>query len=257
MIKIFPCLAITLLTISVGMAQRPTPSDFKKIPGDSAHAVSNKPKKTIHYLGVQANQLLNQIFNFNGSAPAVSNPFLITYAANSVRTGWGVNVGLGYNVNTSVDNSDPNTIRKTTINNFSLRLGIEKKAMLSRRWLVSYGFDMLVGNQSDDTNASSQFQFNNNSTDTRSTTTTFGLGPRFSLSYFISEKILIGTEVTYYYRTNKISQNITNNFTTDVISPSTGLDIQTLNTSSSSTTSHATDFTFTVPVAIFLLVKMR
>lgn len=247
-------LVLILFTTSFCIAQRVKVLTYRKVPGDSTKSV--KVKQMNHYLGVQANQLLNQLFNFGNSSVAVTNPYLIIYSMNSIKTGWGLNAGLGYNVNTTTDNSDPNTQRKTTTNDFSVRLGIEKKSFLSKKWLASYGLDLLYGKQSDETTATSQFQFNSNSTDTNSSTKSSGLGPRLALSYFISEKIILGTEATYYYKWVKVSQKITNTSVNIFVDPNTGQTVVQESSSSQSNSVKSKDFTFSVPVSIFLILKL-
>jgi hypothetical protein len=237
-------LGLILLTSSFCFAQRIQVLTYRKVAGDSAK--TKKEKKMIHYVGVQANQLLSQLFNFNNSSTAVNNPYLIVYSMNSIETGWGLNAGLGYSINTTTDDSDPNTTRKTTLNNFSLRAGIEKKSFLSKKWLASYGFDVLWSKQGDDATNTSQSQFDVSSSEVNSSTRHLGFGPRFGLNYFISDKIILGTEATYYFRFSKVSDTITN----------TDNNSGVVNSSSTTTSQHLTDLTFTVPVAIFLIVKL-
>src|SRR5260221_9848663 len=151
-----------------------------------------KPVRSTHqYLGVQANQLLNQLFNFGNTNTAANNPYLIIYSVNSARTGVGLNTGLGYTVHSTDDKSDPNTSRSTTISSFSTRVGVEKKASLGKKWQASYGFDFLYNNEDDKTKVASQFQFNSNSSESNSNTSYFGFGPRVALNFFITEKILL------------------------------------------------------------------
>jgi hypothetical protein len=96
---------------------------------------------------------------------SVNNPYLITYAVNSITSGWGLNCGLGY-THEEVRNEDPFNPFKTTIND--------------------------------------------------------------------SEKILLGTEATYYYKWMKESRK--------------GTDIP-------EETEKSKQFIFTVPIALFLMLK--
>jgi hypothetical protein len=240
-------LGLLLFVTTFCEAQRVQVVTYRTAAGDSTKTKKEKKaRRAYHYLGIQANQLLNQLFNFGNSTTAVSNPYLIIYSINSIPTGWGLNVGTGYAVNTSTDNSNPNVQNKSTLNDFSLRLGVEKKSFLSRKWMASYGFDFLWSKQSDETTSTSQFQFQTNITDTNSSTRSFGSGPRVGLNYFISEKIMLGTEATYYFRWMKVSSTITNT------SMGNGAD----SSSANNTNQHLTDLTLNVPVAIFLIVKL-
>ena len=163
-------------------------------------------KRSNHYVGVQANQLARQLLNFGGSASAIDNPYLITYAVNSVRSGWGLNCGLGY-THLEERNENPFTPIETTINDFFIRLGIERKVSIGKKWLTSYGMDLLRESKKNitTTNNSQSGDFN---TETRNTGT--GVGLRFTLNYNITEKLLAGTEATYYYKSTKEIRNGTN-----------------------------------------------
>src|SRR6478609_3396189 len=52
------------------------------------------PSKTDQYLGIVANQLLRQLFNFGGNPSPFNAPYLVQYSINSAKNGKGVNVGL-------------------------------------------------------------------------------------------------------------------------------------------------------------------
>ena len=187
-------------------------------------------KRSNHYVGVQANQLTRQIFNFGGSTGAVNNPYLITYAVNSIRSGWGLNVGLGY-THEEVRNEDPFNPLETTINDFFLRLGVERKVPIGGKWTTSYGLDILRESEKNITESASA-QPVNFKTETRNGGT--GMGLRFTLNYSISEKILAGTEATYYYKWKKETRSGTN---------------------MPEENEKSKEFTFTVPVALFLILK--
>ena len=244
-------LVLILFPVFLSSAQRLKVLTYRMAPGDST-----KPtRSTSQYLGIQANQLLNQLFNFGNNAPVVNNPYLIIYSVNSVRTGVGLNTGMGYRVHSTDDKSDPTTSRSTTISSFSTRLGIEKKSAFSKKWQASYGFDILYNNEDDKTTTASKFQFNNFSSDTNSNTSYFGFGPRVALNFFITEKILLGTEATYYFKSIKISQKVTTTQTFTTTDPNTGQQIFQTTTSSTNTSQKSTDFALQVPVAIFLILK--
>ncbi|MEX2233776.1 MAG: hypothetical protein WD824_16545 [Cyclobacteriaceae bacterium] len=155
-------------------------------------------KRSNHYVGIQANQLVRQLFNFGGSTSSINNPYLITYAVNSVRSGWGFNCGLGY-THMEVREEDPFNPRETAINDFFIRLGVERKVLIGEKWITSYGVDILRESQKNITESNSQP--GNFKTETRNRGT--GIGLRFTLNYNISEKILLGTEATYYYKSMK------------------------------------------------------
>lgn len=190
-------------------------------------------RKTSHYVGVQVNELLRQLVNFGGSTTAVNNPYLIAYSFNSAKSGWGGNAGLGYTYNEIVDQNFPP--RKTKTNDFFLRMGVERKSPLGKRWLLSYGLDFIKESQSTKT------EVNNPGggpvpvpITTESSTSTTGVGTRFTLNFFITERILIGTEATYYYKSS------------DQTLKATGIPDSKQN---------FTQFSFTVPAVLFLTLK--
>jgi hypothetical protein len=134
-------------------------------------------------------------------------------------------------------------------------VGVEKKSLLSKKWQASYGFDLLYNNEDDHTSTSSKFQFNSNSSDSNSNTSYFGFGPRVALNFFITEKILLGTEATYYFKSIKVSQKITNTSTSVTIDPTTGQQSSQTSSSTIDTSQKATDFALKLPVALFLMLK--
>lgn len=200
----------------------------------SGSAQDSLTRRTNHYVGVQVNQLIKQIFSFGNSA-AVNNPYLLTYSLNSVRTGWGANFGLGYTFN-EFNDGDAFTQRKTKINEFVFRAGFERKSTFGKRWILSAGFDALV----DLTNNSTKISQDNDPQSTATTKTKnngWGLGPRVTLNYDITGKLLIGTEATYYFKSMK----------------------NTIEDSGFGTKQETTEklksFQFNLPTAIFLILK--
>lgn len=190
-------------------------------------------KKTNHYFGVQANQLLKQLFNLNNSNAVVDNPYLLVYSFNSVQTGWGMNFGLGYTFNEFKEGDD--ILRKETkINNYFFRVGFEKKTNLGKKWIFSGGIDITNDNQKNNTKTTSSGS--TAETDTKSKG--WGIGPRVTLNYKITDRIILGTECTYYFRAGK----------------------NTLKSSSSfgpieETTDKEKQFLLTVPAVLILIVK--
>ena len=188
-----------------------------------------RQKRSNHYVGVQANQLIRQLFNFGGSSGSLNNPYLIIYAVNSVRSGWGFNYGFGY-THREVREGDAFNPLETNINDFFMRLGVERKVQVGANWMTSYGLDLLQESQKNITQSNSQF--GNFKSETREKGT--GIGLRFTLNYNISEKTLLGTEATYYYKSTKATRK------------GTGI---------SEETEKFKEFIFAVPIALFLILK--
>ena len=200
-----------------------------------------REKTTDQYIGVQMNALINQVFNFNNNntASANTNPYLVNYSINSRKTGWGMRVGVGYNYNSGSTN-DGITATTTTLNDLEFRIGIDKAYKISKKWTAGVGLDFILNDNNDHTNSVvNSGGFNGSeTTDTRTTILSYGGGPMAWLRYHISERILIGTETSFYYSTGKTTQNIT-------------ID----GTSNTPTTSDNTgQGTISTPIAFFLIV---
>jgi hypothetical protein len=187
-------------------------------------------KRSNHYVGIQANQLIRQLLNFGGSSSVATNPYLLTYSVNSKHTGWGFTAGLGY-THTEVNSGDPLNPINSKINDFFLRVGFEKKTMIGKRWLFSSGIDVITESLKDKTVNNSQFGIFKIETSSRG----IGLGPRVTLNYQISDRILVGTEASYYYKSSKQEQEI--------------------NGSSQGDGDKLKQLTFSVPAVIYLFVK--
>ena len=197
-------------------------------------AQQDSTSKTVnHYFGVQANQLIKQLFNLSNSTSTVNNPYLLVYALNSIETGWGLNVGFGYAYN-QFKEKNAFQDRETNINNYFFRVGIERKTNLGKKWILSGGFDITNDNQKNKTkniNTGSTFE-----TETKSKG--WGFGPRATLNFKITNRILLGTECTYYFRFGKNSLKTTSSF-----SPP------------EETSDKSKQFLFTVPAVLILIVK--
>jgi hypothetical protein len=148
-----------------------------------------------HYFGIQANQLIRQVFNFSNSSTPVNNPYLVIFSFNS-STGFGANFSLGYNHN-ETNTGDALTSRVITNSDFNTRVGLEKKSMIGKKFVVSVGGDILY--QAISTESNSTDIFSGNIT-TISKTSGFGIGPRLGLFYHLTDRFLIGTEANYYLK---------------------------------------------------------
>jgi opacity protein-like surface antigen len=172
----------------------------------TADVAVTKEKKVDHFVGLQMNGLIRQVFNFNGGSQAVENPYLITYNINSHKSGWGLRTGLGYNYKSGANN-DGITETKFKINTLNARLGIEKAFRLSDKWSAGVGLDGLA-NSDDDNTTNIVRSFDTTTTVTKSVISSYGGGAMGWLRYNITEKILIGTEASFYYTTGTQSQTI-------------------------------------------------
>jgi hypothetical protein len=192
-------------------------------------SAQEESKRSSHYVGVQVNQLIRQVFNFSNSSTGINNPYLLNYAVNSTKNGLGFNIGLGYTFSEIAD-GDALTRRETKINDLFVRMGWEKKSAFGKKLLLTTGIDVLIERQKNETSTNG---FGGN-TKTITENNGWGVGPRAALSYIINDKLLIGTEVSYYFKS--VTNDVSGTF-------------------SIGTPQQQTRFQFAAPTAIFLTLK--
>lgn len=159
-----------------------------------------------HRVGVQVNELVRQVFNFNNSSVTLNNPYLLTYSISFVRSGWGLRIGLGPNYK-EFKNDDGITKQENNINTINARLGIQKVFKLSDKWSAGVGIDGIFGNDISYTKTYTH-GFDSSATDVASSTQYLGGGGMGWLRYHISPRIHIGTETGFYYRTGIYKQKV-------------------------------------------------
>jgi hypothetical protein len=175
-----------------------------------------KEKKSYFYGGVQVNQLVRQILNFGGSSSSINNPYLFNIGINSAQTGWGVNMSHGF-THTKFNDGDAFTDRETKINDQFFRLGFERKTMITQKWMISWGFDVVAESQKNSTKTKTNQGGGGGdfSSEIETIVNSQGVGPRFAFNYQLGEKILVGTECNYYFKTGKTTQKIKTSFDQD------------------------------------------
>jgi hypothetical protein len=210
---------------------------------------TKKEHKTEHIVGVQMNELIRQVFNFNSSTgnSANNNPYLLIYTLKFKKCGIGIRTGVGYTYQ-DFTTEDGLSNKLTQINELHCRLGIEKSFQLSSKWSSGVGIDG-IANLNKNYTSSILRSFDTVSTKTKSELSSFGGGAMAWLRYSISPRILIGTETSFYYATGEQKQKIEITQRDRNIFP---FDIKTSITTDNSTSSVGT---FSVPVTFYLIVK--
>lgn len=208
-----------------------------------------------HYIGLQANQLIKQIINLNSNNnSSIDNPYLLTYGIYLSRCGFGIEAGAGYNYK-KITNSDLPGDRESKINNLFYRIGVGRKVMAGKRIVAGYHLDFAGDYQSDKTFSSQVTNFGNTVDSSATHVTTqiksYGPGARLSLGFYLAKRLLIGTEVTYYFVKSTEKQNILVTTTTTIAFNNT----VTTGTTNSNLKTKTETFNFTIPVALFLIVK--
>lgn len=239
-----PSLKITALTLSLFFSFN-----------NNIFAQNNEPmpvpeKKLEHLVGVQMNELIRQVFNFNSSVGnnANNNPYLLIYTLKFKKCGIGIRAGAGYNYQ-DFTTEDGVTNRLTQINDLRFRLGVEKSFQLSQKWSAGVGIDG-VGSVSDNYTTSILRSFDTITTKTKSQLNSFGGGAMGWLRYSITPKVLVGTESSFYYSTGTNDQKI--EITQRDRNTPPYNEIKTTKTNNNSKSSAGV---FSVPVTFYLIVK--
>ena len=206
-------------------------------------SVAKKDPQADQYFGVQINDLVRQVFNFSSTTNAVTNPYLLTYSINSKTSGVGFRTGVGYNYTSTSSNDGINAVN-TKLNDLSFRAGIDKIIKLTGKWTAGVGIDLVLNMNDDHTTDVVNSTFGGQNTDTKTNTTTYGLGPMGWLRYNITPRILVGTEASFYFITGQQKQTIS---VTDPNNP--GFSVPT------TTTNMISQGTINTPVVLFLMVK--
>jgi hypothetical protein len=230
MIRLFGLSAILAILALPGFAQE-----------DSVQTSAAKsPRKSSHYVGLQANQLIKQLLNLGGSTSAINNPYLITYSVNSNATGVGMNLSLGYTRDESLSMSgDGSSQIQTTINEFFFRIGVEKKKQIGKRWLLTAGGDLVIDQESNNTESRSNGGGSSQISKNKEKSDAFGTGLRAGLNFHITDKILLGTEATYYLKFVTVTNTSQFQFGTPT-----------------KATQDLKRFQLNVPAVLFLIVKL-
>lgn len=207
-----------------------------------------KEKKFDHRIGAQMNGLIRQVFNFSNANNPVNNPYLLTYSINFRKSGWGLRIGGGYNKQ-FVASNDGITETETDINNWQARFGVEKRFRLSDKWTAGAGIDGVYGDDNNNTNTITR-AFDTSIVKSKTSVSTMGAGAMAWLQYHVTEKVLIGTEMSYYqrYGTQKINLSITERSTGF---PGNG----TLTTTVSKKEHDLAEGVISLPVVLYLIVQ--
>jgi hypothetical protein len=189
-------------------------------------------KQNSNYVGIQINPLIRQLLSF-GAVGGVTNPYVITWSVNNTITGWGFGAGFGYVYN-QIKSGDAISQLNTTVNDFHFRMGPERKAKIGKRWITSFGGDIVADSEVNKTTSTSQGGFN---VTTETNTGKVGLGARMTLNYAFSDRMILGTEGSYYLKFINEERKVSGSQT---VTP---------------TTSKMKSFTPTLPAVIFMIIK--
>ncbi len=209
------------------------------------------PKKFDHYASVQVNQLIKEVINLTTNNDDIDNPYLLEYSLFHNKSNLGLNAGFGYTYSQLKDHENPDA-RYIEESNLSFFVGIAKRQMIGKKIELSYGLDYAnnyilnksysfsvtdFGGGSD----SSYFQVKDESS-------SWGGGFDVMIRFYLSKRILLGTQMTYYYMmTEEKSHSLTYSETTFGTVTSS---IEVENEGSDNK-----DFVLHLPIALFLTLK--
>ena len=190
-----------------------------------------------HFLSLQVNELVRQVLSL-GNTNLPDNPYFFNYRYIGA-TGDGLNVGFALTLD-NISNANEFSDISTDISNFSFRIGYDKQQYLGKNFVLGIGVDLTVDRQKNET--VNVDLFNSQEITTTSTLSGWGLGPRVTFSYRISDRIWVGTEANYYFKslTNKFEQ---------VFSNSPGFD-------DNNSESDIERFTFAAPSILWLSLRL-
>jgi hypothetical protein len=208
-----------------------------------------------HYFSLQANQLIRQVFNFSNNSTGINVPYLANYSMVSTRSMIGFNVGLGYTFD-QFKNDDPDNERKTDINDLFFRIGFEKKATLGKSWLLGFGADLLLNQQKSETTNTIKLSGSGKIvTTTTGSENGGGFGPRATISYYITRRILIGTEVNYYFNRIKSKDEVVTATTQREFDPATNSERMVTHTERTKSDDKSKHLSLSVPTVLWLTIK--
>jgi opacity protein-like surface antigen len=207
---------------------------------------SRYSKKNIHLIGLQANALFKQIFNFGNANNPVNNPYLLTYSFINKKTKLGFDAGVGYTLNSIFEN-DGNTKKENNINDLYFRLGMLKLIPLNRKFSASVQIHFLLDLLNSKTTTESDFGSQISKVNSNSSSMRYGLGPCLGLRYKVSNRVFVGTEASYYFRMGKVKSKVTN---------TTSFGGQILQSTVVETDNDLIQFMFNVPTAIYLSINI-
>ncbi|MDP3558284.1 MAG: hypothetical protein Q8T03_13000 [Bacteroidota bacterium] len=193
-----------------------------------------------HYVGVQANLLLQQFLNFNSNS-FNSNPYLFSYSFNYKQNGNGMVIGTGLSASNNFSNDGVVEISDDRIN-VTGRVGIEKKFYQEETFIPFIGFEVGLGYTEQKLKTKLVQTINNPETNSKTTKFFFGPALRGGLLYSLNKYVKIGTE---FYFNFQVSVNKSRTITTSAGQQPSG----------TNTTSLPINFGLQAPTALFLIYR--
>ena len=206
-------------------------------------------KMVDHFVGVQANQLLRQIISLS-TVQQVENPYLLNYTLRFNESNFAISAGVGF----TKSNAESEENLESESSDLDFRLGLGQQFRLSKLLEVGYSLDFNMGRRKSLTQTTQVIE-SQNQTDSTVTRTEFsdnliGAGLRANLLFYITPKILVGTEASYNF--SQLESKF--EFTRETIISENG-EVVIEDVQEQDSTDKGNSFNFNVPIQIFLILK--
>jgi hypothetical protein len=202
-----------------------------------------------HFVGVQANPLLRQVLSL-ATTPTVQNPYLINYTLRFNESNLALSAGVGFSRSTS--ENDDNL--ETELSQLDLRVGVGQQFRVSKLLELGYSLDFNFGNRNVETSTVQVIETptTTDSTYTRTTNKNelLGGGLRANILFYITPKILLGTEASYNFAHIESNFNLLR-----VVTFTNENGTEELKRFEDESSETRENFDFTLPVSIFLIIK--
>jgi len=237
-------LSIALLSGSLLLSLQ-TSAQTKKAFTDSSATLE-------HFVGFQANALLQQIFNF-GESDDLANPYVVKYSLKHVPTGLTFNAGGGINRNSSSEESGLVTENES----YDLRLGLGWQKAISKRLELGVGADIIFGRSFRESSTVNTVVFgvglDSTVTVIKNKSTYIGYGAQLNLSFKLTPTLLIGTEASLYaYSTETIENTNIDNF---FIGTNFEEELTTRSILNENTNTEGEKIDLNLPIVLFLILR--
>ena len=156
------------------------------------------PKEKFSEFGINATGFVNEFISLNSNDSDIGD-YMITYKYHVGKLAF--RTGLGGRFSQIDDETEGGGNRTTKDNKFDMRVGLEMKKRITKRWGFYAGLDLMGGFES---SKSTSFTFEEVKV-TRASTN-FGGGPLVGVQFFINSHISLATEGSLYFNSSKITE---------------------------------------------------
>jgi hypothetical protein len=162
----------------------------------SAQSSDEVEKVTFHEVGINATELLAQLLKIpNDSAFYSKQNYLLTYKFYYKNYALRFGGGIDYRNNQS-KRKELVEVKSQTSFRYDLRIGVEKKVQLYKRWSGYFGLDAIAGYSGNKIIVDSGFDKTTKLVDSNY----FGFGPTIGLQFNLSKRLCFATETSIWYK---------------------------------------------------------